>query len=303
MICHQCGLKLMEEAKFCPRCGAPAMPSPERPVQKKVGLPTVLLAVLSAILAVILILQNSGVVGLVAGKGTARLEGKGYASAEKAVEAYVKAMKQGDVPAMLSTFAIESYIDSYDTEAGLFRLRAWIPTALSDGTYRLVGNDYERQLRIHSRQASISQRLYGQLLTCSAFLSDDLDSFDPGMAITFENEKDVREFLRVYRESSFGKALTEMKIEKFVDPKDLNEAYGSEANLKNMAERSQIFGCEGYKSVAALVTLDGEEWLLTMDCANYNGRWYNLTPSGTLSTLLGADAHYYGLFPYAAIEW
>ena len=49
-------------------------------------------------------------------------------------------------------------------------------------------------------------------------------------------------------------------------------------------------------------SLDGESWLLTMDCAGYNGRWYNLTPSSILSNMLGATPYQYGLLPYSAIQ-
>ncbi len=322
MICNQCGFQLKEPAKFCPRCGSPVIlpqntpntppqnismpPFPETPPRKEKKQAAIGFAVLSLVLAAILILQNLGIVGLVAGSSGSRsgaLEGKGYASAEEAVEAYVEALKRGDVPAILSTFAIETYIDNYDTEAGLSRIGAWIPAALSDSAYQLIGSDYERQLMLYSRQASISHGLYRQLLTYSAFLSDMIDSFDLGGPITFEDEENIEEFLRIYRKSPFGKLLAEMEIEEFVDPKDLNEAYGSEANLKNMREQGKIFGCEEYKSVAARVSLNGESWLLTMDCARYNGRWYNLTPSGTLSVLLDANFYQYGLLPYSAVEW
>ncbi len=325
MTCSQCGFESAEQAKFCPRCGAPAVPekhTQQMPIQslpeppkappaqkplrgKKKSRAAAGFAILSLILAAILVLQNLGIVGLVTGSAGAapgRMEGTGYGSAEEAVEAYVKALRQGDVPAMLSTFATETYIDSYDTEAGLTYMRAWIPTVLSEGTYELVGSDYERQLRYRSRQASISQRLYGQLLTYSAFLGNGLDSFDPGTPVTFEEEEDVREFLRIYRESPFGDALAEMKIEEFIDPKYLSEAYASEAHQKNMDERAAILGCDDYRSVAARITLNGESWLLTMDCAGYNGRWYNLTPSSILSNMLGATPYQYGLLPYSAIQ-
>ena len=332
MIYPQCGLEAAEQAKYCPRCGAPmasrqhtqeippqaiSEPPNTPPVSdspageplpgKKKSRAALGFAVLSLILAVILVLQNLGIIGLIPGPadgspGQERMEGKGYGSAEKAVEAYVKALKQGDVPAMLSTFATETYIDSYDTKAGLISMRAWIPSVLSEGTYELVGSDYERQLRYRSRQASVSQRLYSQLLTYPAFLGNGPDSFDPQAPITFDGEEDVREFLRIYRESPFGDALAEMELEEFVDPNILSEAYASEAHQKNMGERAKILGCDEYKSVAARVTLGGESWLLTMDCASYGGRWYNLTPASILANMLGATPYQCGLLPWSAVD-
>ncbi len=48
---------------------------------------------------------------------TGSYEGAGYATPEEAVQAYITARQAGDVSAMLSTFAIETYVDSYDAEA------------------------------------------------------------------------------------------------------------------------------------------------------------------------------------------
>ena len=40
-----------------------------------------------------------------------RFEGEGYESPEEAVAAYLEAMRNGDVAGMLSTFAIETYVE------------------------------------------------------------------------------------------------------------------------------------------------------------------------------------------------
>ncbi|MCI8465177.1 MAG: hypothetical protein HFI63_04880 [Lachnospiraceae bacterium] len=268
---------------------------------------TILFAALSLVLTVILLLQNLGVLGLLSkggtgGSSTQRLEGNGYDSAEEALEAYIEAIRNGDVPAMLSTFAIETYIDSYDTKASLLRTGAWLPPINSEGTYEIIGSDYERQLRLFARQASIVRKVYEQLITYSAFFVEDSNSYNGLEPITFHTEEDVERFLNAYRKSSFGKALTEIKLEEFIKPEQLSEPYGSEAHLKNMKQLGNICGCDEYKSVAARITLNGESWLLTMDCGSYHGRWYNISLPGTLATLLGANVQQYGLIPYFQIQ-
>ena len=45
-----------------------------------------------------------------------RMEGSGFASPEDAVTAYLEAMKAGDLSGMLSTFAIETYIQNVDAQ-------------------------------------------------------------------------------------------------------------------------------------------------------------------------------------------
>lgn len=319
MTCNHCGLEIGENEKFCPRCGAPAgspppasgyspAPVPAGPAAKGKNRAAFLWAAAAAALAVLLLLQNLGLVGLIAGSGTknhenkssvrAQVEGAGYDSAEEAVEAYIDALCEGDVAAMLSTFAVETYIDSYDTKAGLSFVGAWLPATVSDGSYEIIGSDYERQLRCLERQAYLSQRLHGQLLTYSAFFGNGIDSFDIGAPVPFEKESDVEAFLDAYRESAFGKMLPEMKLTGFADPAALSEPYGSEANQKHLQKRRDILGCDEYKSIAARVALNGEDWLLTMDCASYQGRWYNINPAGNLANLLGILVEQWGLTPW-----
>lgn len=326
MTCNHCGFKLHENAKFCPQCGAPAgssFPSAEgapasppasfsKSTKKQKNRAAALWAITAAALAIILLLQNLGLVGLVTdsaakisgkrGPGLAQVEGTGYDSAEEAVKAYIEALRQGDVQAMLSTFAVETYVDSYDTKAGLGLTGAWLPVSSFDGAYEIVGSDYERQLRYLGRQAFLSQRLYSQLLTYTAFLGGGSEAIGSSVPIPFEKEHDIDVFLDAYRKNAFGKALAEMELQEFVDPADLSEAYGSEAMQKHMEERRKIYGCDRYESIAARVSLNGEDWLLTMDCAEYRGRWYNLNPSGNLATMLGIGVEQWGLVPWSALR-
>ena len=57
-----------------------------------------------------------------------RYEGDGYATADEAAVAYANAFARGDVMGMLSTFAVESYVDHFDSEAYLSYIRIYRPT-------------------------------------------------------------------------------------------------------------------------------------------------------------------------------
>ena len=275
-------------------------PSQKKPIQKKKGKSTVLLTVLCAILAVVLVLQNLGLVGLVAGKGTLRIEGKGYASAEDAVTAYIDALRQGDVPAMISTFAVESYVDHVDTNA-------WVDTyghlslVAGDRVYELTGSNYERQLRYCARQNAITASLHTQLLYCTAYMENELEICEDKAFITFLDEEDpeeaLEEFLDIFRADSFGKTLSKIELKGFIDPEELDDFYGSESYKDSMKRFCKAYGCDEYKSVAVFVMLDGEEWLLTMNCGSYDGRWYNVSPSSWYGGLFAG-----GLSPYSEIR-
>lgn len=54
-------------------------------------------------------------------------EGSGFDSPEEAVTAYLEAMQEGDVQGMLSTFAIETYVDNVDAQTYLTRMGAFVP--------------------------------------------------------------------------------------------------------------------------------------------------------------------------------
>lgn len=283
----------------------PVPPIQKKSAQKKKGKSTILLAVLSVILAVVLVLQNLGLIGLVTGKGTLRIEGKGYASAEEAVTAYINALRQGDVPAMVSTFAVESYVDHVDTNA-------WVDTygclslVTGDRVYELTGSDYERQLRYCARQNAITERLHTQLLYCTAYMENELEIFEATNFITFYNEDNpeeaLEEFLDIFRADSFGKTLSKIELKKFIDPEDLDDFYNFEGNQDMMERFRKAYGCDEYKSVAVLVMLDGDEWLLTMDCGSYDGRWYNVEPYSQIARMLYGNTFSGGLLPYSEVR-
>ena len=54
-----------------------------------------------------------------------KLEGSGFHTPEEAVLAYLEGLNRGDATEMLSTFAIESYVDNMDAENYLSRARSY----------------------------------------------------------------------------------------------------------------------------------------------------------------------------------
>ena len=53
-----------------------------------------------------------------------KCEGAGFDSPDDAVQSYIDALNAGDVPAMLSTFAIETYVDNMDAVEAIDRIRS-----------------------------------------------------------------------------------------------------------------------------------------------------------------------------------
>lgn len=220
-----------------------------------------------------------------------RLEGEGFASAEEAVTAYLEAMKSGDVAGMLSTFAIETYVENVNAQAYLWRFRAFVPM----GSLPLpLGGEYQRQAAAASRYAVLADALYTQILALS--WPEAYGEFD-GRAVTFAEEEDVEAFLAEMAASDFEAGLREMEFIEFVSPAELSENYLSQNTLRSIAGLADAYGCDQLVDVAARIDIGGEEYCQFMQCARYGDRWYNLTQGGYLSNLMGVDAYSAGLIP------
>ena len=101
---------------------------------------------LTSILSYFLLMKNP--------KNTSeKLEGTGYDSPEKAVEAYVNYLKEGNLKGIISTFAVESYVDNYDMTEHYKYYQSFLPYGaggeqMTSGLY--FDSDMSRDLNIES---------------------------------------------------------------------------------------------------------------------------------------------------------
>lgn len=109
-----------------------------------------------------LLLAAAPALGEEAADGSAHaFEGSGFDSPEEAVTAYLEAMQEGDVQGMLSTFAIETYVDNVDAQTYLTRMGAFVP---DDQEGVPLSNAYAREIAISRRYAGLADQLYMQYL-------------------------------------------------------------------------------------------------------------------------------------------
>ena len=218
------------------------------------------------------------------------LEGEGYPSAEEAVEAYIAALSKGDIEGIISTFAVESYVDNFDTEAYLEQLGAWnAANAWSTGA-KVTGDEYERRLLIAGRALSVVQQLYLQFADYTGILNDQ-------QVLTLPDQNAVEDFLAENQGDGFFQAISGMELERFLNPQSLSANYPPE----NLEENLARYGFDEYQEVAAQVELGGEDWLLVMLCARKGENWYNLNYSGTLGAMLGMPAASAGMMPMSEL--
>ena len=114
-VCNHCGAPLENDALFCTACGAArgeASAGPAEATGRRLSIPFLLLGFGLALLLL------TGAYFLLPKEGGAapepRLEGPGYSSPREAAEAFLQALSEGDLDAMLSSFAQESYVQQLD---------------------------------------------------------------------------------------------------------------------------------------------------------------------------------------------
>ena len=215
------------------------------------------------------------------------VEGRGYQSPEKAAQAYAEALKTGDVSEILSTFAIETYVENYDIEKhietnGLYTLKM---AALLDSV-----DPYTEGVNISYRKYEIAQNLAYFYLYFSMG-----DNFPYTIVGPFEDGSS--DFLDSMAEDNWMDILSNLKINKL--PFEESE----KDHVDALADRiSSYLGCEELASVAVEVTLDNEEYYIFLDVACYNGKWFCCTQGGILASVFGFDSRMGGVIPKAEIE-
>ena len=220
-----------------------------------------------------------------------RLEGEGFASAEEAVAAYLQAMKENDVAGMLSTFAIETYVDSLDARAYLARNGSFG----SSSQAALAATDpYMRQIAVASRYADLADGLWYQYI--AAAWPEEYGEYESSRALTLSDDAAVEEFLSLMDAAEFSAFLQGVDLTGFVSPAAFSEYYQSPGNMNAIASMAEAYGCDELADVVACVESGGEEYYQFMHCARYGNLWYNLSLGGYAANFLGVYDFYNGGF-------
>ncbi len=337
-ICSKCGAPIADFDKFCQECGTPAPvnvdPTQEERLYGKVPVQTAApqadpaignkrsgqkepkkplslkpsksfvkglicgLAIMAAVMA--LMSYTNTLTFNIAKTAYTQTEGTGYRSADEAVKAYAEAFAQKDYGKMLSTFAVESYVKNYDLASYVDRIKGYTP-----GVSISLPNDNSfvdavlRQNRISELNRLISYE-YMQVTG----IYDKFGGVDNYLKpVTLENGGYKSGTDLVDSLFSGGRHFDELTIEAgaVLMPETLSELYSREQNLENLRKQTAVYKAEKVENRAVELTVNGEKYLLCMQCICYNGKWYNDTPMGNLAMLLGMNMYTGGLAPADAL--
>ena len=271
MNCTKCGHNITNKQTFCSACGAevPKLP-PKKPFPFKIVLCIAL--ALSVIVNIVLFLLPSSSSHQ---SFPQQIEGKGFSSPEAAITAYIEAFRNGDVDEMVSTFAIESYIECFNLEHYIKKYNGI-----------LIGNNI---LLPNSNAHTEGINKYGRLYEVSRYVRLDyleLIGIEYNNPYNLRNDdKGIEDLIRQLNASDLGKKLSQMKI-----GDTLTEEY---FDYDKYTYNRQIDSMRSYLNVADLrdiaveLEIGGEEYYLFMLTANINGKWYNITTSSPLGRLVG----------------
>lgn len=234
------------------------------------------------VLAAILLL--TGVLQL---GGEKRIEGKGYASPEEAVEAFGRYLQKGDLEGMLSTFAMESYLENRDLDNYL----SYMSYSVNYGQFYSgtlpANSSLARDLDLEGRRAAVSEEICEQCLYL--LLRNTPYEWIDGpyqLHASFGSET-VEAALAALGEQgklSGVQVLRGYSLEELLPAEKLTERY-----YKNMEKRALIYGPDEYREAALLLRINGEEYYLGMAVVRYGNRWYNMYLDMDLRSYLGVD--------------
>ena len=222
-------------------------------------------------------------------------EGAGFDSPYDAVQSYIDALNAGDVSAMLSTFAIETYVDNMDAAEAIDRIRSINASAYY--TVPVVG-PYIRGILIERRRDEISKFLYYSWLYYTTVGTDfsDLGKMSP-MAV---NDQDALDrYLDVMQTSPVETWPGHISVTAIYTPEDIRSsvpaAYFSEQTQKNMEKQRLSCGADELAERVAMLDIDGSNAIQFMSCVRYGDRWYNRTPMSILAMIAGTETYSGGL--------
>ena len=240
-------------------------------------------------------------------------EGPGFDSPEDAALAYIEAFNAGDVQGMISTFAIETYVDHVDRQATIERFRA-SNNGIQDSCP--MPTPYVRDLMVSERCGNIATQLYRQYLL---FAMPEEYRDDPYRPVTFKSDdrsQEISNFLDAFDNSPVNEwignivfvgfvSLEELTGVGFVDPDfSVADHFMDERNQENLNRMMACRGCDELAEIVVHIQINGKDYYQCLECARYGDRWYVQNLGGNIGALLNMSSYIAGLLPLdGELDW
>jgi len=246
-------------------------------------------AIGAILLAVILFLAG------VLSSDSPKIESPGFDTPEDAAKAYLVGLRNQDIDAMLSAFAVESYVDNYDLEGIIVeKYRSYLPTM----DIRLPNSSaYNRQLNIAARRERLMAQIADQYLFYSAPYA-----LNERMPTAFQSSGEASHFFRKFERDTKDYVFADLKIGNVLDPEDVSDRYMSSGNPESIAELTKTLGADKVTNIVIAFEADGRDWLFCPQAVRYNGKWYLHSMQGLLANLLEISFYCGGIAQVDTLE-
>ena len=225
-----------------------------------------------------------------------KIEGSGFETPEEAVIWYVEELKSMDIDKMISAYAVESWEDHYQMSKELEVRKQYYGCALPWIDQK---NTYARALNLENRRSTILEEITHQYLS---LIGSDFYTEKYGLIDLYSTDETVDELLdRVFPEVEDG-FLQNITVQNFTTQEDINGLCGEESVQGYVEYYREICGAEDFRPIAARLQVDGEDWLISFDAIEYDGRWYLFQAHGIIGTYLQMDEARRGVESFEDIE-
>jgi len=232
-------------------------------------------------------------------------EETGFDSPEAAAQAYLEALRDGDLNRMISTFAIEHYSKNLDLEAAIVRAQSYSASMGVPNSNEIVAS-----MNVANYRRSVVDTIVAQYNQLCSFESDQDISQTPQ---TFtDNDKAASDFVAQMNTMLTTPKLSTLRVLGFVPLEKLDDItillgisnftakYYNDSQLKNAVEVSKISGADNAVSRVAVFEIDGNTYLMCLDAVEYGGKWFISQLGGLIGNAIQFEInldHMYGLLP------
>lgn len=225
--------------------------------------------------------------------GTPTYEGPGAASAEDAVTTYMDGLAEADLEAMVSSFAIETYVGNFDMRAYLERIQVYQLGAMP--LYLPPDSPFTKALAVEQRHNIVVEQVLFQTLR---FVDPDLE---PTEGVSLSDEAELEEFYSHLASAATTLDTTEAASFTFVplaevDP-EAAEDYESERNQANLDELRGILGADEMTDLVVRFTVGKSEFFAFLSVVRYGDAWWVAQLGGNFATVMGIPALEVGAVP------
>ena len=206
------------------------------------------------------------------GDSTIVFEGAGFSSPENAVRAYLEGYRKIDVEEMISTFAIETFVNNYNFEAQVINNMTFSVILNSELAYpnksRLLARDniYQRLFQV---EKNIADHVVGYTEPdFSGITEDDLAYQEEQMLI----DRIIGMFPD---EGAFG-AISNLSVTRFLDTGEMgvDSGYNDSASKDYIDLAFVTYNIDELKDVAVSCDIGGKEYYLTFKVFRYGDKWF-----------------------------